>query len=340
VSLELLRGRRTWPLMRLLERRLDSEKKSGTPESIGALMAEQERWTTLVRGGLLPTFFQVPPAAFTLKAAGQPVRVLAFGDYGDGGEPQKRVAAAMLRQHQVRPFDFAITLGDNFYPAGMDSPSDARWDTWWSALYDPLKIHFYVSMGNHDWNQSNSPAAEILFSQRSPSWRLPSAYYTFHAGPVQFFALDTDIMSQAQLQWLASALDSSRAAWKVVYGHHPVYSAGQHGDSAQKIRDLLPVVKDRADVYIAGHDHDMQHLRPEGRVHFFVAGSGGKIRPIQPGPRSLFARSANGFAVIDADERALTVSFVETDLSSPYSYTITRSGTSSGQTASPAPPRR
>jgi tartrate-resistant acid phosphatase type 5 len=259
-----------------------------------------------------------------LKPAAMPIRVLAFGDFGDGGEAQKLVAAAMLRYHQQHSFDFAITLGDNFYPRGMDSPSDPRWDSWWSALYDPLKIQFYAAFGNHDWNQPNGPAAEILFSQRSPSWRMPAAYYTFEAGPVQFFALDTDIISEAQLLWLADALDKSRATWKVVYGHHPIYSEGQHEDNNQKIAQLLPVLKDRADVYLAGHDHDMQHLKPEGRLHFFVAGSGGKLRTIEPGPRSLFARSANGFAVVEANDRTLTVTFVETDLTSPYTYSLTK----------------
>ena len=76
----------------------------------------------------------------------------------------------------------------------------------------------------------------------------------------------------------------------MVYGHHPIYSEGQHEDNNQKIAQLLPVLKDRADVYLAGHDHDMQHLKPEGRLHFFVAGSGGKLRTIEPGPRSLFAQ--------------------------------------------------
>ena len=323
-SLELLRARRAWPLLRLLEQRLDTERKGGTPENVSRFVVEQERWTTVVRGGLLPTFFQSPPALFSVKPADLPVRVLAFGDYGDGSEAQKHVAAAMLRYHQQHRFDFGITLGDNFYPRGMESPTDSRWETWWSALYDPLRIHFYATLGNHDWNHWNSPAAEILFAQRSPTWRLPAAYYTFEAGPVQFFALDTDIISEAQLIWLAGELDRSRATWKVVYGHHPIYSEGQHEDNNQKIEQLLPVLKDRADVYIAGHDHDMQHLKPEGRLHFFVAGSAGKLRTIEPGPRSLFAKGANGFAVLEADAKALTVRFVEADLTSPYSYTLTR----------------
>ncbi len=325
-ALELLRARSTTPLMRLLERRLDVERKNGNgrTEAVGRLAAEHDRWTTIVRGGLLPTFFQTPPAPFSLKPAAMPIRVLAFGDFGDGGDAQKRVAAAMLRYHEQHAFDFAITLGDNFYPSGMNSPTDPRWQTWWSALYDPLKIPFYASFGNHDWNQPNGPAAEILFSERSPTWRMPAAYYTFEAGPVQFFALDTDIISEAQLLWLADALDKSRATWKVVYGHHPIYSEGQHEDNNQKIAQLLPVLKDRADVYLAGHDHDMQHLKPEGRLHFFVAGSGGKLRTIEPGPRSLFARSAHGFAVLEANDQTLKVTFIETDLTSPYTYTLTK----------------
>jgi hypothetical protein len=323
-ALDLLRSRAEMPLLRLLEQRLAMERKAGTPPAVDRLMREQERWTTIVRGGLLPTFFQIPPPLFTVKPADQPVHVLAFGDYGDGGEGQKRVAEAMHRYHQQQRFDLAITLGDNFYPRGMDSPSDTRWTTWWSALYDPLNIQFYASLGNHDWNQPNSPAAEILFGQRSPTWRMPAAYYTFEAGPIQFFALDTDIISEAQLHWLDTELGRSRATWKVVYGHHPIYSEGRHEDNNDKIEQLLPVLRDRADVYFAGHDHDMQHLKPEGRLHFFVAGSAGKLRTIEPGPRSVFAKGARGFATIAADSAALSVKFVEEDLSSPYTYSLKR----------------
>lgn len=328
-SLELLRARAMKPLLHLVEQRLEIERTSGRTEALGRLVREQERWTSVVRGALLPTFFQTPPPVFAVTPAARAVRVLAFGDFGDGSEAQRLVAGAMTRYHRRRPFDFALTLGDNFYPSGMESPGDPRWRTEWSNLYDPLKIRFYATLGNHDYNQPNSPAAEIMFSRQSESWRMPAAYYTFTAGPAQFFALDTDIISEAQLLWLARELDRSRAAWKVVYGHHPIYSEGVHEDNNDKIDQLLPVLRDRADVYLAGHDHDMQHLKPEGRLHFFIAGSGGKLRPIEPGPRSLFAKSANGFAVVEADARTLTVTFVETDLSTPYRYTLKRRLTTS-----------
>jgi len=265
---------------------------------------------------------QVAPEPFSLKGAGQPIRVLAFGDFGDGSQDQRDVATSMLLFHRQRPFDFAITLGDNFYNKGMKGVDDPRWKTRWDQLYDPLGIQFYATLGNHDYGFQESPEAEILYSKKSPSWRMPATQYTFTAGWVQFFAIDSAVMTPYQLEWLKKALDSSFYGWKVVYGHHPIYSHGQHGDNQELIRELLPVIKERADVYLAGHDHDMQHLKPEGNLHFFVSGTGGKLRPTKPGPRSLFAKSALGFSVLEADKSSLKMTFVGKTLQPLYEYTL------------------
>jgi len=146
-----------------------------------------------------------------LKLAENRLRVLAFGDFGNGSPEQKEVASAMQRYHRDQPFDFAITLGDNFYSLGMESPADPRWKNWWNELYDPLGIKFYASLGNHDWGFADSPAAEVLYTQKSPSWQMPATYYSFTAGAVQFFALDTNEIPEAQLSWLKEELANSRA---------------------------------------------------------------------------------------------------------------------------------
>src|SRR5262245_11759658 len=265
---------------------------------------------------------QVAPPLFSLKPGGQPIRVLAFGDFGDGGQGQKEVALAMLAYHRQRPFDFAITLGDNFYNKGMRSVDDPRWKTRWDQLYDPLGIQFYATLGNHDYGFRQSPEAEMLYSKKSPSWRMPATYYTYTAGWVQFFATDSQKMTSDQLEWLQKELSSSTSRWKVVYGHHPIYSHGYHGSTPELIRDLLPLIKERVDVYLSGHDHDMQHLKPEGNLHFFVSGSGGKLRRTRPGPRSLFAMGALGFAVLEADAGSAKMTFVSKTLKPLYEYTL------------------
>ncbi|MCI0389718.1 MAG: metallophosphoesterase [Acidobacteria bacterium] len=323
LALEKLRVQQNQELAQLLRQRLVNARANGDEAALRVLAQEQERWISLVRGTMLPAFMRVPPPIFSLKPGDKAVRVLAFGDFGNGSEEQKQAAAAMLQFNRKTRFDFAITLGDNFYSSGMESPSDPRWKTWWNELYDPLGIKVYATLGNHDWGFADSPAAEILYTQKSPSWRMPAPYYTFTAGPVQFFALDTNEVSEAQLLWLKDELEKSRARWKLVYGHHPIYSAGAHADNPGLIARLLPVLKGRADVYLAGHDHDLQHLSAEAGVHFFVSGGGGAgVRPLKPGPRSLFARDAHGFAVVEADAKQLKVRFIDTALNQLYEYDL------------------
>ena len=228
------------------------------------MLREIERHQVFAAGQSLPHFLRDAP--FTVKGASRRnVRVLAFGDFGDGSERQTRMAEAMARFHAKTPFDFAITLGDNFYPAGMASPADPRWQRHFERLYAPMHIRFYASLGNHDWVLADSPVAEILYSEKSKVWQMPADRYTFIAGPVQFFAIDTNLVTRAQLEWLDRELGRSEARWKYVYGHHPIYSYGWHGDDAGLRDNLLPVLRGRARVYLAGHDHESAAPRARGR---------------------------------------------------------------------------
>lgn len=306
----------------LLDSRLTTGKRE--PAARDRLLREIERHQVFGAGQSLPHFIREAPPPFTVKGADRRnVRVLAFGDWGDGSERQSRMAEAMGRFHARTPFDFAITLGDNFYPAGMSGPGDPRWQRDFERLYEPMHIRFYPSLGNHDWVLADSPAAEILYSPKSRVWQMPADRYTFIAGPVQFFALDTNLMTRAQLEWLDRELGRSKARWKVVYGHHPIYSYGVHGDEPGLRDNLLPVLRGRAQIYICGHEHDLQHIAPEGGVHFVLAGGGGAApRVINAGPRSLYAASKNGFAVIEASRSTLTVMLVDEKLETLHRFSI------------------
>jgi hypothetical protein len=313
-ALELLRRARFRGLSALLGNRLAAAKASGDPAAIARLRDEQERWISLERGTMLPGFLREPPPVFSVLPADRTVRVMAFGDFGTGGAPQKQMAQTLAAYHRGKPFDFAITLGDNFYSVGMESPSDPRWQTWWEEVYGPMGITFYPAFGNHDWGHPDSPAAELLYRSKSNNWRMPAPYYTFTAGPVQFFALDTQsiVASEKQIEWLDREISRSTAVWKVVYGHHPIYTAGSYDDRPDLIAALMPVLRNRADMYICGHDHNLQSLAPDGGVRFFVAGGGGAgLYQIRPHARTLFASSSYGFAVLDAGATELTVSLVD-----------------------------
>ncbi len=323
-ALERLRVQRNIEMRDLLLKRLETARTQNDAEGVRLLGEEQERWISLVRGTMLPAFLRKPPETFSVKPENQPIRVLAFGDFGTGSTAQKETAAAMLAYHRKTPFDFGVTLGDNFYSVGMASPQDPRWKTWWEEMYAPLGIKFYASLGNHDWGLADSPAAEILYSDKSQSWKMPGLYYSFTAGAAQFFALDTNEMSDVQLAWLKEQLDKSKARWKIVYGHHPIYSDGDHGDDARLIKSLLPILEGKADIYLVGHDHIIEHLKPsESRLHFLIAGGGGaSLYKVKESKRAYFAQSINGFAVLEAGADEIKVRFIGADGKQLYEYPI------------------
>ena len=270
------------------------------------------------KGAILPAFLEQPPPVFQASAK-EKVRVLGFGDFGEEGDKQVVCAKAVAAYHRDKPFDIGFTLGDNIVPVGVTSPSDQRWRSGWEELYHPLGIPIYASTGNHDWGLSDSPAAEILYSQKSPSWKMPALYYTYTAGSAQFFALATQAMSETQIQWLDRELSRSTARWKIVYGHHPIHTYGTHGDSPELERMLLPVLKGRVNAYIAGHDHLVQHLKPIDGVHLFVTPSSGQTaRPVKSGERTIAVDTFDGFMVLDVSPERLDVTFVDSKGAARY----------------------
>ena len=240
-----------------------------------------------------------------------PVHVVAFGDWGFRGDDsgQKAVAAAVRKVHAASPFDLGLTLGDNFYPDGVKSVDDIQWRDIWEADYSPLKIPFFASLGNHDYRGNEQ--AQIDYSAQSKTWKMPFRYYSFVAGPIEFFALDTDentagrliftkAWSDAQAGWLEAALSRSKATWKIVYGHHPIYSDGHHGDEARLKAKLLPILqKHKVDLYLCGHEHDLQFIKRDG-IQFVIAGGGGKDTREVKAKRATFAAGRHGFLDLSA----------------------------------------
>lgn len=326
IAFEQLYSADTAPLRKLLDERREEAQSSGDPATLRQYSEFEQRWLPLLNGSSFPPFLYQPPALFRVKPESKPIRFVAFGDFGNSSKDEKAVADEILKLHQKKPFDFGITLGDNFYPRGVESTSDPRWHDWWEQLYGRLGVPFYPSLGNHDWLNSGSAAGEVLYSRQSHSWQMPSPYYTYTAGPAQFFALDTAYLTEGELLWLKDELHKSQAKWKIVYAHHPFYSATTtRGDNKVLIGRLLPLLKDSVDLYIAGHDHNFQVFKPEGKLHFIVAGGGGAtLYDMKQSERSQFTSKTHGFAVIDVNEHHIEVNLIDSGGKTLYADRITR----------------
>ncbi len=305
-------------LLAALRRREQAARAAGDEAGARKLRDQLDRYR--YRDVTLPRYaYRAPPLFSAAPAKAKSVRVLAFGDYGTGSNGQVQTAKAMQAFHRKSPFTFGITLGDNFYGSGLDDPQNPRWKTQWEDLYAPLKVPFYPTFGNHDVN-GDSVAAELAYSSLSKSWKFPAPYYTYTAGPAQFFALDTQRLTDDQLDWLEAQLKASKATWKIVYGHYQIFSATR-GDNdagqADLVHRLLPVLtRNHVDVYLCGHDHNLQELQEESGLHFFVMGAGGADLygfDQESYGRSVFKSSEHGFGVVDVSKEALAISLVGLD---------------------------
>jgi 3',5'-cyclic AMP phosphodiesterase CpdA len=146
---------------------------------------------------------RIAPALAALLAvaacadAPEELSFVAIGDMGTGGPGQKRIAASIAERARAEPIDFVLTLGDNFYPAGVLSVDDPQWTSTIEDVYADhgLRVPFHATLGNHD--HQGFPLEQVAYSAVSDRWSMPAPYYLHtrvlaDGTEVAFFALDTD----------------------------------------------------------------------------------------------------------------------------------------------------
>lgn len=262
---------------------------------------------------------------------------LVVGDWGRNGFfNQREVGEQMGRTGEAIDSRFVVSTGDNFYSAGVTSTTDPKWRLSFENIYTApvLQRPWYVTLGNHDWQ--GDVAAQVAYTRISARWTLPSYYFTVEQAVddttrALLVFLDTTPLADPereylypmseqwdrsdQLRWLDSTLAASDAAWKLVFGHHPVYVASsRYEDNPYLISDLVPILERHGvQAYIAGHDHNLQHLLPEGSaIHYFVSGAGSLTRAVDAEDAdALFALRVPGFMALSLTPQQLFVQAID-----------------------------
>ena len=251
----------------------------------------------------------------------KPIRIFAIGDWGAGTGLQKEVAHGMNIQAGKHPIDFIISTGDNIYGKGVKSVDDPQWKTKFENIYtgEHLQKDWFPVFGNHDY-LGNVPA-QLEYAQKNPRWRFPDFYYVIpnseYADLYDFFMIDTNLIvagkEQEMLLWLEKALSESKAKWKIVVGHHMIRSHGVYGDQTFMKKKLKPIL-DRysVDMYMSGHDHDLQLIKhPEDKFFQAISGAGGGSRDTSWGTHTMFSATNGGFMGITIAKDLLYTEFYD-----------------------------
>ena len=276
----------------------------------------------------------------TAEVASKTIKFLVLGDWGrNGTQNQQQVANQMDITAQKEGIDFVISTGDNFYETGVQSTEDSQWKTSFENVYSGkgLQKDWFVALGNHDYQ--GNPKAQIDYSQKSNRWKMPARYFTLvktidESTAVRFVFIDSnpfvndylnnanmysDIAQQntkKQLAWIDSVLSNSKETWKIVVGHHPIYSAGfGHGNQDELIAQLKPILeKNKVQMYFCGHSHSSQYLRrSDSGIDYVVAGAGSStIELVKQESSVLYGTISPSFTLISLSKDNLGTAFIDT----------------------------
>jgi len=240
-----------------------------------------------------------------------------------------------------------MLVGDNFYWDGVINLEDPRFEqtfegTFRDQLTNLKDTPFYIQSGNHDYR--GNVTAQILYSGLSNRWKFPSLWYTIERQvadfKVEIVYLDTNCLHddtstdekpeenrhQEQMKWFEETMAKSTADYLIVSGHHPIFSAAEHGSQQFMVDQILPVMeKYGAQLYINGHDHQLQYITKPNGIGFITTGGATLPNPSRAGLLGLrqygaesqfywakpFEINGGGYTQYVARSTGLEISFID-----------------------------
>jgi hypothetical protein len=201
---------------------------------------------------------------------------IVLGDNRSGDDIYSKLVGMMTERKPA----LIVNTGDQV----PDEDDLKAWTTFWE-LSKPIKVPYFLTVGNHDVNDAKSE----LFYKKQVDLPGNELYYSFTAGNALFIVLDSYLTGEqkkitgGQYKWLEGVLAKSTQRYKFIFLHHPLYpdkDKGRHyGNSLDRYpgdRDKLQAlfVKHKVTMVFTGHDHLYLRKTVDGIPHV-IAGGGG-----------------------------------------------------------------
>jgi len=205
----------------------------------------------------------------TVKTAPERAKATTFlylGDAQTGLEDWGRLVAAAHRRHPA--VDFIMLAGD-LVDRGNER---SNWDHFFlraASVFDRLPL--LPCVGNHEYLDVGPRLYRAFFElpRNGPSGIPPDLVYHFETGDACFAVLDSTLAAydaeaaQTQTEWLDRVLAGTKASWKFVMLHHPLYPSHPWRDIPSLRQRLVPIFdKHHVDFVLQGHDHAYQRTYP------------------------------------------------------------------------------
>lgn len=269
----------------------------------------------------------------------------------NGYYDQKPIAEMMGEVATVAKPKFIAALGDIHHFMGVQSVQDPLWETNYEWIYKhpELMIPWYPLLGNHEYRGNTQ--AVIDYSKISRRWQFPSKYYAKTISvskkvDLLLLFIDTvplidkyrndksdynDASKQSiekQLAWIDSTLGASKAKWKIVLGHHPIYSGTTKSDDEREDlqKRLKPILdKYNVDITVAGHIHNFQHIKvTDSGIDYFVNSSASLSRNVVDMEGVVFKSPESGFSLCSVNENELIFTMLNKEGKILYQYKRTK----------------
>jgi hypothetical protein len=255
------------------------------------------------------------------------VRLVAFGDSGNGSSAQQQIASAIGSQ----TFDFAVHTGDIAYSRGTYADFDAKFFPYYRTWLRSRAI--FPSIGNHDDMTASATPYRTLFvlPRDGATATFPNnaeRFYSVDYGPVHLICLDTEAAflssarRQEQLEWLAADLQASQGQpWRIVFFHRPPYSSGAEHGSDLTVRQAFGPLFEQYNVQFVlnGHEHSYERTVPwrestnnarQAVTYIVTGGAGGESYPVGRSAFTAFSRAVPHFVRMTISASSATLEAV------------------------------
>ena len=240
----------------------------------GLLPGTKYRYQLVIYEG--DAIYDSPVGHFTTSSSD--LRSFSFLVYGDTRTNQDRNELVADTMAQDNP-DAALVINTGDV---VESPTIGRFKKFFAAIGNLALSHPYLCViGNHE---KASPRFYEFFPLPAGGGKSNEEWWSFDYGSVHFVGIDSNSITGAnaiklmreQVQWVKEDLARSKATFKVVFFHHPIYSSTWEGGVNVPLQqEWEQIFRDTGvDVVFNGHMHCYEHFFVGG-IHYVVTGGGG-----------------------------------------------------------------